>query len=122
MKDPGQKRKQLWNVIIPQVCTEVINEMIILAILSKKSLLIKSDLQILICPYRFKKSHRQHNVRFSKYTFENRLPSNIGEINQYTICLVLILPRFHAQGRKYTENLACPMYLGFITITIPLIN
>ena len=32
MKDPGQKRKQLWNVIIPQVCTEVINEMIILAI------------------------------------------------------------------------------------------
>ena len=28
----GQKRKQLWNVIIPQVCTEVINEMIILAI------------------------------------------------------------------------------------------
>ena len=20
---PGQKRKQLWNVIIPQVCTEV---------------------------------------------------------------------------------------------------
>ena len=29
---PGQKRKQLWNVIIPQVCTEVINEMIILAI------------------------------------------------------------------------------------------
>ena len=33
VKDPGQKRKQLWNVIIPQVCTEVINEMIILAIL-----------------------------------------------------------------------------------------
>ena len=32
MKDPRQKRKQLWNVIIPQVCTEVINEMIILAI------------------------------------------------------------------------------------------
>ena len=30
--DPRQKRKQLWNVIIPQVCTEVINEMIILAI------------------------------------------------------------------------------------------
>ena len=28
----GQKRKQLRNVIIPQVCTEVINEMIILAI------------------------------------------------------------------------------------------
>ena len=36
MKDPGQKRKQLWNVIIPQVCTEVINEMIILAISSHK--------------------------------------------------------------------------------------
>ena len=34
MKDPRQKRKQLWNVIIPQVCTEVINEMIILAIMS----------------------------------------------------------------------------------------
>ena len=32
MKDPRQKRKQLWNVIIPQVCTEVINKMIILAI------------------------------------------------------------------------------------------
>ena len=33
--DPGQKCKQLWNVIIPQVCTEMINEMIILAIESE---------------------------------------------------------------------------------------
>ena len=32
MPDPGQKRKQLWNFIIPQLCTEVINEIIILAI------------------------------------------------------------------------------------------
>ena len=30
--DPGQKRKQLWNVIYSLVCAEVINEMIILAI------------------------------------------------------------------------------------------
>ena len=30
--DPGQKRKQLWNVNLPQVCTEVINKIIIFAI------------------------------------------------------------------------------------------
>ena len=28
----NKNEKQLWNVIIPLVCTEVINEMIILAI------------------------------------------------------------------------------------------
>ena len=44
MKDPGQKRKQLWNVIIPQVCTEVINEMIILAIsLTGKSMYVHPE-------------------------------------------------------------------------------
>ena len=32
--------KQLWNFIIPQVCTEVINEMIIFAIRPKKNICV----------------------------------------------------------------------------------